>query len=188
MSFFLLVFRFHSRFVSSLYPSWLFSSSASSLFNPRPLYACDLPPLIFFYHLFASYLFSFLQFQFWSDRRRLTSLLLLNNFVFLTLSTNQTNTITKVEFSAQRRNKWSRKPVLTLQLASISHWGAVTRITGGIKTNQTLFLHPRLDWFAEAIALQGPRNRTKYGCVSPTTHTHTHAAVFRWCSRWSVIH
>lgn len=62
--------------------------------HPRPLYACDLL-LFFFLPCFCSHIcFSFLRFQFWSDRRRLASVLLLNNFGFLTLSTNQTNTVT----------------------------------------------------------------------------------------------
>lgn len=73
--------------------------------HPRPLCACDLP-LIFSHHVSASYLLFFPPVSVLksssrkSDQWRITSMLLWNNFVFLTLSTNQTNTITKGEFSA----------------------------------------------------------------------------------------
>lgn len=93
-----------------------------------------------------------------------------NPFVFPTPSTNQTNAITKEEFSAQRGNKSSRKPVLALQRAVVSHRGAVTRVTGGTKTNPTLFLHPRLDGFAEAI---GPKVPERGLNMIHLPHTHT---------------
>lgn len=55
--------------------------------HPRPLCACDLPPLISFRHVSASYLLFFPPVSeviiTESDRRRLTSMLLWNNFIFL---------------------------------------------------------------------------------------------------------